>query len=187
MSDRSHNVQTEPMANADSFDLSELRGFRQPIQQLSDAAVNLCEASIPSNNIHRINSKEHQRAPSSSLKQVSARGLLPTRTLRALGTRKNRTQTGTRNGIFKNPYYRYHGGIFARILTFIANLLKVFEQLLLGGLRTAAVFKKLITPQPSQENTRATKEKLEKERLEKERLLKLEKKSKRLLIHRSQD
>jgi len=37
-------------------------------------------------------------------------------------------------GILKNPYYRYSGGPFMRILTFIANLLKSFEQWLLRSI-----------------------------------------------------
>jgi hypothetical protein len=182
MSDRGHNLQTEPMANAESFDLSELRGLREPIQQLSDCSVNLSQASIPGNNIHRVTSEKRGRSSSDSLKQVSARGLLPPRVLKAFSARNVKAQRGARNGIFTNPYYRYHGGVFARLITFLANLLKAFEQLLLGGIRTTPATTKVIAPQSRQKVTTDTKE-----RIERERLIKLEQKKKRLLIHRSQD
>jgi hypothetical protein len=178
MSDRSQNLHTEPMANADSFDLSELRGLREPIQHVSADSLNLSQASIPSNNIHRASSIANGRSP--SLNQVSSRGLLPRSVVRALRPKSGNAQQGARNGIFKNPYYRYHGGIFARIITFLANVLKVLEQLLLRGTRVAAAPKVLVTP-PPQPKTNTDKV----EKLEEERSLKREQKKKRLLIHRS--
>ena len=43
-------------------------------------------------------------------------------------------QSSGPHGLLKNPYYRYSGGPFMRILIFVANLLKSLEQLVLRTL-----------------------------------------------------
>lgn len=179
MSDRSQNLQTEHMANAESFDLSELRALRKPIQHLAEAPVNLSQASIASNNIHRITPKQEART-ATSLKQVPSRGLLPLRVSRAFGKGTEASAQGARNGIFKNPYYRYRGGLLARIITFLANLLKVFERLLLRVFRPAGITTKTVNPTAPKEAPKPTKEQLERdERLRRDR------DKGRLSVHRS--
>jgi hypothetical protein len=44
---------------------------------------------------------------------------------------RSKQQAHTTIGILKNPFYKYRGGIFGRIITFLANVLKCLEVLLL--------------------------------------------------------
>jgi hypothetical protein len=56
-------------------------------------------------------------------------------TTRAKG--RSRSSTGNKEvGLFKNPHWEYSGGIVSKFITFLANLFKVLERLilkLLGG------------------------------------------------------
>jgi hypothetical protein len=61
----------------------------------------------------------------------------------------NQRDLGSKTGIFKNPFYRYDGGLLNKILALIGNILKVIERIflrLLGARDTT------LTPNRSQSN-----------------------------------
>lgn len=47
-------------------------------------------------------------------------------------TRRPRRRVGARYGLVKNAAFTYEGGTFSKLLSFLANALKLLEQLLLG-------------------------------------------------------
>lgn len=61
----------------------------------------------------------------------------------------NQRDLGSKTGIFKNPFYRYDGGLLNKILALIGNILKIIERIflrLLGARDTTP------TPNRSQSN-----------------------------------
>lgn len=58
------------------------------------------------------------------------------RAIAAIGGNSERHKR-TKYGLLTNPFYRYEGGPLTRIMTFLANLLKLLEQLILGRLKKA--------------------------------------------------
>jgi hypothetical protein len=71
-------------------------------------------------------------------------------------------------GIFSNPYYRYEGGPISRLITFLANLMKCIEQLLLRLMMPAAVPQHIPPPRTLQPAVHGTSE-IDKEKVERTR------------------
>lgn len=47
---------------------------------------------------------------------------------------RSKTSCTKQYGLFKNPFFKYRGGVVSRIISFFANLLKLLEILMLRGL-----------------------------------------------------
>jgi hypothetical protein len=63
-------------------------------------------------------------------------------------------------GLFKNPFYKYRGGILSRIITFVANLLKLLEGLILRRLtQPKTPTKKIVIVPPLSPETKSVNEK----------------------------
>jgi hypothetical protein len=145
MSDRGPNIQAENAANAEPFDLAQLRASKDAHSTLQETATDLSQASIPTNHVHRIPPKQEARLklgthPGSSYSKLHARGL-------KLANHAHATRPSSKpNGIFRNPYYRYSGGILARLITFFANVLKTIEQLILRMARPTIRIQKINPP-----------------------------------------
>lgn len=126
MNDRVRNPQAPP---TEVNDLSDLRASMLEKSHRAPPATNtdLSTASIQSIPVARLTARAERRALSS---------LTPTPTFAALREQaskegsKSKGATSKPNGIFKNPYFRYKGGPIARLVAFIANVLKALEQAL---------------------------------------------------------
>jgi hypothetical protein len=85
------------------------------------------------------------------------------------------------NGLFSNPYYRYKGGPISRLITFLANLLKIIEQLFFKVFMPAPL-PAAPSPAPTQPQSASHgTSQVEQERLKREK----EARDGRLTVHRS--
>ena len=88
--------------------------------------VNLAGASIQNTDIIRVSPKQERRKRGDL---IPALGSNPTSTQNQEQHRS--APSSKEHGVFKNPLFKYEGGIMNRIISFFANLLKALEQLLL--------------------------------------------------------
>lgn len=83
---------------------------------------------------------------------------------------RNRNSTEKPMGILNNPFYKYRGGIFARVITLLANLLKFLEALILKRLSTPKIETKKIQVAPATSAETNPTEAAKKKREEEEKL-----------------
>jgi hypothetical protein len=147
MSERALDKNQEASA-AGQFDLTDLHASKDlHIKEERHAAntTDLSSASISATNIVRATPKAEPRRdpiPSPSVSHTS-------QATERQGVRNHAAQPP---GIFKNPTYRYSGNIIQRIITFVANILKVLERLLLRLLGARDLNSP--TPPPRQANAK---------------------------------
>ena len=146
MSERALDKSQDASATG-QFDLTDLRASKDLHTKGAQAPANaadLSSASISATNIVRATHKpevrrdpfHHSTSPSES------------RSAQTTTNKHTRSADGAAPGIFKNPTYRYSGGFISRVITFIANILKVLERLILRLLGARDL--KAPTPQPQQ-------------------------------------
>jgi hypothetical protein len=126
MSDRALDKNQEASA-AGQFDLTDLHASKDLHTKEERHAANttdLSSASISATNIVRATPKPEPRRDAIPSPSVTQRA-------RPTEHQETRSATAATPGIFKNPTYRYSGNIISRIITFVANILKVLERLLL--------------------------------------------------------
>lgn len=126
MSERALDKNQEASA-AGQFDLTDLHASKD-LHITEDRHVanttDLSSASISATNIVRATPKADPRHDPFHASSAS-------RSSQASERQPARSTSATNPGIFKNPTYRYSGNIIQRIITFVANILKVLERLLL--------------------------------------------------------
>jgi hypothetical protein len=111
-------------------DLTDLRASKdlhtkEPLNPSNE--TDLSSISISTSNIVRVAHKpETRRTPLSHTTSQSASPAAQT-----TKHSQNRSAGTPAPGLFKNPTYRYSGGPIGRLITFIANLLKVLERIFL--------------------------------------------------------
>lgn len=91
---------------------------------------------------------------------------------------RNRASQDKPLGIFNNPYYKYRGGIFARVITLLANILKLLEALLLRRLSPLRIEQKKTKQEPvmplgSNPTELALQKKKEEEKLREQKKMRL--------------
>lgn len=92
---------------------ASLRPEKVPLERFSSNAVR--EAAL----LERLQRLKERPAFLERVRQSSAR---------------SKTSSTKQYGLFKNPFFKYRGGVIARIISFFANLLKLLEILVLRGL-----------------------------------------------------
>jgi hypothetical protein len=174
MSEITQRIQTDASPADKALDLSELTPSSRPApvvaepQRQPSQETDLSKISIVATDVQRANTRPEARKD--LFKSVKGYDLKP----------KPRTDRyridRSRHGILRNPYFRYRGGPLTRFITLIANLLKFFEQIILGKIRSPRVppqRQPLPTPPPQQTSLDAQLEREKELKEERERAEKL--------------
>lgn len=130
MSDNNPKMQTA--TGAETADLSELAASKNLHESVSTTPANstdLAAASISSADVLRVARRSDIRraVQDTTTKQQAAVELTNGRSRLHLPKSVN----GTTTGIFKNPFYRYDGGLLNKVLALIGNVLKALERVFL--------------------------------------------------------
>jgi hypothetical protein len=180
MSDQGRTIKTNAAGSQEALDLSKLRASKDIPTTLPENAPNLSQCSIAPKNVHRVATQPTSRSmqslrPSPSI--ATLRSEVAARTSKA-NSKPSRMRP---NGLFSNPYYRYKGGPISRLITFLANLLKMIEQLFFKVFMPAPL-PAAPSPAPTQpQHASHGTSQVEQERLKREK----EARDDRLTIHRS--
>ena len=141
MSDINRNIQTA--TQIEGAGLSELTSSKDLHQTLSATPANatdLASASISPADVLRVSQRpDIRKAVLEQVPQIDTSVELTNSRSRAPAQRS--AEGGVKNGVFKNAFYRYDGGLLNKILALIGNILKVIERLflrLLGARDTVA-------------------------------------------------
>lgn len=139
MADSNPKLQTA--LNSETADLSVLAARKDLHRELTASAANspdLASASISPSEVLRVSQRtdvrrsiqENASTPQASLELTNSRSR----------SAAGKSADGTATGIFKNPFYRYDGGLLNKILALIGNILKALERIFLRllGARDAA-------------------------------------------------
>jgi|GEM_PF-1890196 len=127
---------------AEVTDLSQLSASKKtaltPDQLAPANEADLSSASISASDVMRVSSRSERRAT-----QTIPSG--PDKSTVTLTNSRSRADTSKspengKMGLFKNPFYRYDGGIMNKLMAFIGNILKMIERFILRllGMRDAA-------------------------------------------------
>lgn len=162
MSERTLNQQNG--AQNPAFDEVRLSDHRAPAPSTtpgstSSANLDLANLSIETSSVVRLSPRPEKRSTATERLQTQT-------ATKSTATAEARKTPPKRFGIFKNPCYKYEGGPLGILISFLANILKVLEQLLLRPRivapqvrpRTQSLF-----PLPQTEKKRKTKEEEERE------------------------
>ncbi len=147
---RKQTVEQLPSGQHDLSDLSASKDLHKKQTAQPANAPDLASVSISSSSFVR--SSSHARQPHSGINQSSTQSISEGPSIIRQG-RSNSKAQNRGHGIFKNPTYPYQGGFASKIITFLANVLKVLERLflrLLGARDTVA-------PPPTQQSGQPTK------------------------------
>jgi len=168
MSDINRKIQTA--TQIEGSDLSELASAKDLHQSLTASPANatdLASASISPADVLRVSQRTdirksvHERVPT----QETAVELTNSR---SKSSAPRTTEGGAKQGVFKNAFYRYDGGLLNKILALIGNILKVIERLFLRllGARDAVAPNTQQSPSNKREDTTtdSSKQELEKEK-----------------------
>jgi hypothetical protein len=144
-------------------------------QDRNDTQLDLSSVSIENNNVIRVSEKPQLRRPRGNNQSLSQ------------NHRPSPAKTATGRppeayGVFKNPLFKYEGGLANRIISFLANVLKAIEQIilrLLGKRDTGILFAPNLQTPVSKSTSSSEKDK------EKRRSKKLEAKQQALTVKRS--
>jgi hypothetical protein len=118
------NQETATSGQLDLQDLRASKDLHNKESQHPSNQTDLSSVSISTNNIVRATHRPDPRRDPFS--HNAAESPSPAAT-----PGRNRSSETRAPGIFKNPTYRYSGGPISRLITFIANLLKVLERIFL--------------------------------------------------------
>lgn len=135
----SERIRTTQPGNAALDEQTDLNGLsaskdlhtqtQSTTRQSATSQTDFSEASISTTNILRVSPKVE---PRKDVTNVSSTQALNTEHEISRSTSKAKSQGSKgEHGIFTNPAYKYSGGIFSRIISFIANILKALERLFL--------------------------------------------------------
>lgn len=134
MSDRSvvkteHSIDTE-QASLDTLRTSKDLGTATAasLSQSRSADTDLSQVSIPSSGIPRVSAKTDKRIIRTP--NLTASNEVDTDKSRE-ASRKEAGEAAATGGILKNPHYAYQGNLIERFVTFVANILKTLERILL--------------------------------------------------------
>jgi len=144
------NRKTQSLATSESADLSMLSATKD-LHELSDKipanTADLASASISPAEVMRSSSRtDIRKAVQDKVPAHSASVELTNSRSRAQNSSSANSQ---KPGVFKNPFYRYDGGLINKILSLIANILKVLERFFLRLLGA----RDKIEPQQRQQST----------------------------------
>jgi hypothetical protein len=157
-------------------DLSELSASKKtaltPDQLAPANEADLTSASISASDVMRVSQRTDMRR---TAKEIS---VSPDKSAVTLSNSRSRADTSKshengRMGLFKNPFYRYDGGIMNKLMAFIGNILKMIERFILKllGMRDAAPVpgQQKNTSQAKPETKEAAQDAAVKEKQEKEK------------------
>ena len=131
MSEPSRNKTAANAQQGGDFDLSDLSASKDLLKLGNSQTANeadLSSASISPSTVVRVAAKPQMRRDLVSQSSSVSTEPDPTPGLQ----KKKRGAPDQPHGLFKNPVYPYSGDPLTRIMTFLANLLKFLERLLLG-------------------------------------------------------
>jgi hypothetical protein len=162
---------------AEVTDLSELSALKKETALTPDQLApandsDLSSASISASDVMRVSSRSGRRVI-----QTTPSG--PDKSTVSLTNSRSRADISKspesgRMGLFKNPFYRYDGGIMNKLMAFIGNILKMIERFILRllGMRDAAPVpcQQKNTSQAKPETKEAAQDAAVKEKQEKEKL-----------------
>jgi ribosomal protein L12E/L44/L45/RPP1/RPP2 len=164
------NRKTQTATQIEGADLSELASAKDLHQSPTASPANatdLASASISPADVLRVSQRTdirksvHERVPA----QETAVELTNSR---SKSSAPRSTEAGAKQGIFKNAFYRYDGGLLNKILALIGNILKVIERLFLRLLGARDAVAPPSNPQSTSskrddKTTDSSKQELEKE------------------------
>lgn len=134
-------------------------------QSKTEKIVELSSTALPSPGIKRSEGPDIKPTERPLVAKELELGIKPEHKLEQ-GNKETKSEiapAGRSHGIIKDPFFAYRGGPFNRIITFLANILKVIEQIILGRLygKKTQVKIKVQTPepvaQPTQQISKPTK------------------------------
>jgi len=113
-----------PSASKSTSQAVESKTADSKTQARNDIQLDLSSVSIENNNVIRVSEKPQIRRPLTN-KQSLSPDSQPSPASPAAGRQREAY------GIFKNPLFKYEGGLANRIISFLANVLKAIEQVIL--------------------------------------------------------
>jgi hypothetical protein len=120
----------------EAIDLNELHASKVRDTSLSSetrpANTDLASASIQSISVVRLSARPERRKVASPTLSLNGEPTVSTETKSPAPSRQRR---GATFGVLKNPYYKYEGNPFERLISLVANLLKVIEHSLLKSFK----------------------------------------------------
>lgn len=120
----------------EAIDLNELHASKVSDASLSSethpANTDLASASIQSISVVRLSTRPERRKVASPTLSLNGDATVSTETKSAAPSRPRR---GATFGVLKNPYYKYEGNPFERLISLVANILKVIEHSLLKSFK----------------------------------------------------
>lgn len=130
----------------EAIDLNELHASKTHEQLrasvLDSANTDLASASIQSISVVRLSTRPEKRkltlSPGASAETSSH--------LEQKAPKKPAARSNQRHGVFKNPYFPYEGGPLGRLISLLANLMKVVELAVFNNPKDAS-------PLPPQQST----------------------------------
>jgi hypothetical protein len=164
-----------PSASKSTSQAVESKTTDSEKQNRNDNQLDLSSVSIENNNVIRVSEKPQIRRPLTNKQSLSPESR-PSPASPATGRQREAY------GIFKNPLFKYEGGLANRIISFLANVLKAIEQIilrLLGKRDTSILFAPNLQTPVSKSTSSSEKDK------EKRRSKKLEAKQQALTVKRS--
>ena len=164
-----------PSASKSTSQAVESKTADSKTQERNDIQLDLSSVSIENNNVIRVSEKPQLRRPLAKNQSLS-QNPRPSQAKTATGRQREAY------GVFKNPLFKYEGGLANRIISFLANVLKAIEQIilrLLGKRDTSILFAPNLQTPVSKSTSSSEKDK------EKGRSKKQEAKQQALTIKRS--
>lgn len=169
MSDINRKIQAATQNEvADLSELASSKDLHQTISSIPANATDLTSASISSADVLRVSQRSDIRK--SLHERVSPQEVSVELTnSRSKASPSRSAEGGTKNGVFKNAFYRYDGGLLNKILALIGNILKVIERLFLRLLGARDAVTTPNNPQSTSSkredtNTDSSKQEIDKEK-----------------------
>ncbi len=126
-------------SSPEAIDLNELHASKVTDIALSAEAkpenTDLASASIQSISVVRLSARPERRKISSPTLSQNGEATVSTE---PKNTTPSRPRRGATFGVLKNPYYKYEGNVFERLISLVANILKVLEHALLRTFKPKA-------------------------------------------------
>lgn len=133
MSEQAHDKNRRNQGSKGLPDLSELHASKNLHEKNTLTPENqpdLMNASISGADVPRVTQRPTRRQD--ALNSIASTDMGPAKSP-LLSSRRDAAASAQKNaGIVTNPTYRYQGGLASKVITFLANMLKVLERLFLG-------------------------------------------------------